>query len=66
MQMIGSIDELIALHIRNRGASPMLETAREMCAKAKLEAYHLQQAAAAITNYDYAAELVAEEALSAS
>ncbi len=66
MQMVGSIDELIAPHQRNRGSSPMLETARELCAKAKVEAYRLRQAAAAITNYDYAAELVAEEALSAS
>lgn len=39
----------------------MLETAREFCARAKVDAYHLQQVAAAVTNYDYAAELVAEE-----
>lgn len=67
IQIVGSIDELLALHQRNRGTSPMLDTAREFCAIAKVNAYKLQRAAAAITNYDYAAELVAEEgSLSAS
>lgn len=58
---ISQIDELIAYHQRQRGNSPMLDTARELCARAVAEAVGLQRVAAAITDNEYAQRILADE-----
>lgn len=58
---ISQIDELIAYHQRQRGNSPMLDTAREYCAKAVAKTVELQRTAAAITDNQYAQRILADE-----
>jgi hypothetical protein len=55
------IDQLLRYHQRQRGNSPMLDSARELLVKAQDEVEVWQRTALNVTDYEYAGEQVRSE-----